>query len=432
MEYKINKLPRSEAEIRVVLSKEEFEPYIKKAAVQLSQEITIEGFRKGKAPFEVVRKQVGDAALLEHGAEGAVRAVYPEVLTRISRETENFTPIGRPEVTVTKLAPGNEFTFKITLALLPEVLLPDYKKIAREAREKKMPVSVSDDDISRALLWLQESRTELSSVDRPAKEGDAVEVDFTVCHGGVTIEGGDSKNHPLIIGKGKFIPGFENQLIGMSAGEKKTFELAAPADWHQKNLAGKALEFSVDMKRVQERKIPELNDEFFKRLGAFASLDALRKNIREGLAQEKEEKETQRIRGVILDEIVKKTKAEVPKVLCSSELEKMLAELQNGVKSMGMHWSEYLKHIKKTPEELRQEWESEAEKRVRSALVLREIARIEHIGPTEEEIKTRTNEFLVQFNTVQDAEKHINPEELREYTRGVIRNEKVFEFLESV
>ncbi len=435
MEYKFTSLPKSEVEIQVTLPLAEFEPHLKRATEELAAEITMAGFRKGKAPLEMVKKEIGEGAIYEQAAELAVRKSYPELLVELIEKGEirkETPPIGRPEVTILKLAPGNEFQYRVRVALLPQVILSPYRESAKRLRKERKNTEVTEKEVTDSLEWIRESRAPLVTVDRGAKTGDRVEVDFEVSHGGVKIEHGASQNHPLVLGQGRFLPGFEEQLLGMKAGEEKKFSLLAPSDWHDQNLSGKNLDFKTSMKLVQERQKAELNDEFAQNLGNFASLEELKKNIRAGITKEKEEKEKQRIRSVLAEEIAGATKADIPEVLIVSELEKMTGELKTGVQNMGMKWEDYLLHVKKSEAELKKDWEKEAEKRVKAALALRAIAEQEKIGVSEEEIETRANEFLKQYGSPEEAAKTIDPGELREYTRGVIRNEKVFEFLENL
>lgn len=437
MEHHLTFFPESEIEIQVTLLYAEFEPFVKKAAVALSQEIEIEGFRKGKAPLAKVKERVGEHAIYERAANLAIRETYPKILESTLQELKEknhreIIPIGHPEVSVTKLAPGNELHYTVRISLLPEVVLPDYKKIAERVFKGKKEISVTDEEIEKTLHWVRESRTALVTVDREVAEGDQAEVDFEVRHGGVKIEQGESRSHPVIIGKGKFIPGFEKELVGMKAGEEKSFTVRAPDDWYEKGLAGKALDFKVSLTLVQERRVPDLTDEFVKNLGNFSSVEALKKSIYEGIEQEKQEKERQRVRALVIDEIAKDTKTEVPEVLIETELKKMIGELQSGVGNMGMKWEDYMLHIKKNEKELLTDWKPDALRRVRAALVLREIANCEALEAREAEIEDRANRYLEQFKTAEEAEKKIDSEELREYTRGVLRNEKVFEFLEKM
>ncbi|MBI3420906.1 MAG: trigger factor [Candidatus Sungbacteria bacterium] len=434
MHHTLTKLPKSQVEVLVTLPFSEFEPHVKKAAALISEEVAIEGFRKGKAPYEIVRDKVGEHAIYERGAEEAVHRTWPGILKELAdREPYATHPfIGRPEITVTKLAPGNDLEYKVCCGHVPEITLPDYKAVARRVREGKKETAISEEEVAKAVDWVRESRSQLMAVDRTAALGDAVEIDFEMRHGGVKIEQGEARNHAFVLGKAGFIPGFEDALVGMAAGEVKTFTLVVPADWRDSALAGKALEAKVVMRLVQEHKLPELTDEFVKMLGSFDSVQALEASVREGLEGEKKEKEKQRIRIMIIDEIAQAANIDTPDLLVAAELDKMLAELQSGVNQMGMQWDQYLLHVKKGETELKEGWREEAVRRVRVALCLRQIARLEHIDPTGEEITEAANKYLQQFASSQDAQKTIDPEALADYTRGVLRNEKVFEFLEHV
>lgn len=436
MEYHFSLLPRSEAEIKITIPFSEFEPHLTRAATLISEEIEIEGFRRGKAPYDMVKNRVGEAKIYEQAAELAVRKTYPNVLRKLVEEKkeagENFIPIGKPAVTITKLAPKNDLEYVIKLALLPSVQLSDYQEIAKRVNQGKKEVSVSDEEIIKTLAWLQDSRTKLITVDRAAEVGDAVEIDFEARHGNAKIEGGEAQNHPMIIGKGIFIPGFEDQLVGMKAGDEKKFILKVPESWHEKGFAGRALDFSTTMKLVQKQERPNLDDDFARRLGQFQTLDEVKKSISDGMTQEKIEKERERIRILIIEEIAGKAKIEVPPVLVDTELAKMQEELHSGVTSMGMKWDDYLSHINKTPDDLAQGWQEDAKKRVRIALTLRAIGEKENVAAGEEEVEARANQFLAQFRSAKEAEKNMDPEELREYARGILRNEKVFELLETM
>jgi len=435
MNHKITLLPKSEVEIEIMLPFSEFELHVKRAASALSEERDIEGFRRGKAPFDAVKNKFGEAAIYERAAEHAVRKTYPALVEELEdnppESLKEFAPIGQPEITIIKLAPGNELIYKAKVALMPSVELPDYKAIAATFASDKKEVEITEDEIAKTLTWIAESRMQQIPVERAAKDGDAVEVDFVIRLEGVKWENGESRNHPLIVGKKTFIPGFEEHLKEMKAGDEKDFSLTLPEDWRDKALAGKQIDIHVKMNIVKERKIPEINDEFVKQLGAFENVDMLKKNISEGLLNEKQEKEKQRIRVVIIEAIAKEIKQEVPELLVERELQKMFEELKNSIEQMGMKWEDYLLHIKKNLQELRTEWMAEAEKRVRVALALREISRKENINPTMQEVELKANDYLRQFADDEAAQKQIDPDRLREYAKGILKNEKVFELLEA-
>lgn len=459
MEYSLKELLKSEVELSVSIPFNEFESQVKKAAVLISEEIEIEGFRKGKSPYGVVKQKVGELAIYEKAADLAIRESHRKLTEQLFHEgkfSKEFPPVGRPEITVTKLAPGNDLCYKIKFAVLPQVKLPDYISIAGRLCKERKKISVSDGDVTKAIDWMRESRAPLVTVERPARLGDRVELDFEVRHGGVKIEGGESRNHPLVLGKGKFLPGFEEALMGMHRGEEKNFIIKVPENWHEKNIVGKSLDVKVAVKLVQELQLSDLTDDFAKNVGSFPTMDALRTSVREGIAQEKKEKEKERMRVLIIEEIAKEAVMEVPDVLRESELDRMFEEFKSGIGGTGIKWEDYLLHIhpvrsqtpeasadasvahrtsngvKKAEEMLRVGWKDEAGKRVRIALCLREIARVNNIESGEEEIKARADQFLAQFKSADRAEGAIDAERLREYTKGVLRDEKVFEFLEKI
>jgi len=435
MNHTLTTLPKSQIEIEVTLPFPEFELHVKRAATALSEERDIEGFRKGKAPYDAVKNKFGENVIYERAAEHAVRKTYPALIEKFEDNPpegrKEFFPIGSPEITITKLAPKNEFIYKAKLSLMPHIELPDYSAIAKRFATEKKDVAITDDEIMKTLEWIRESRTVVTEVDRAAADGDGVEVNFEIKHNGMKWEGGESKNHPLVIGKKTFIPGFEDYLRGMKEGEEKNFSLTLPDDWRDSALAGKSIDVHVVMKLVKERRLPDLTDEFVKQLGAFDSIDALKQNISTGLLQEKKDKEQQRVRVLVIEAIAKEITAEFPEILVERELDKMIQEMQSNIEQMGMKWEDYLLHIKKTIEELRTEWHIEAKKRVRVALALHEIARKENINPTLEEIEKKSNEVISQYGSPEDAQKQIDPTRLREYTKGILRNEKVFELLET-
>ncbi|MDO8601006.1 MAG: trigger factor [bacterium] len=429
MNFTTHALPRSRIEVRAEEPYEKLEPFLQKAAKAISEEIEIPGFRKGMAPYEKIRDAVGEFKILEEAARLLIRKQYSEIMRELEGKHEF---IGSPDIAITKLAKGDALTYTITLSLIPALELPDYKKIASRIAKNKKSIAIENKEIEDALKWLQESRATLITVTRPTETGDRVEIDFTARHDKVKLEGGESKNHPLTIGEGTFIPGFEEELVGLTTSEEKSFSLVVPQDYHDKNLAGKELEFSVAMKLVQERKLPELTDDFARSIGNFESVTELEKNIREGITQEKEMKERDRIRMEIANAIAKEIHAEMPDVLIATELEKMREELMRSITRMGLKWDEYLTHIKKSEDDLKREWADDAEKRVTIALALREIAKRESIVPGAEEIQEAADRWVAQSGLMGEELKKIDKEGLKQYALGVVRNEKTFEFLETL
>lgn len=304
--------------------------------------------------------------------------------------------------------------------------LANYKGL----KVKKNKVKVEEEEIKKSLDYLQNSRAKIITVNKPCKKNDRIEIDFEIRLGGVKIENGTSKNHPLILGQNRFLPGFEEQIQGMKTGQEKEFSLKAPAQWSNPSIANKNLDFKVKVNLIQERDLPAINDDFAKSLGDFDSLAALKKSIEQGLLKEKEIKEKERIRIELIEKVAQDSKTEVPDALVKNELEKMINEFKTSISGIGLDFDKYLKEIKKTIEELRKEWQEQAEKRVAIALCLQAIAEKENIEVSDEKAKEQINQDLKRHPNVEEVKKNIDLNQLKEYTKNILRNEKVFELLE--
>lgn len=423
------KLPGSRVELSITLPWDEVEREIGHAVKHLAEHHKFEGFRPGKAPREVIEQRLGKEAVLEEAAEHAVSHAYPKAL-----EQEKLEAIGRPQVTLPEIKAGEPVAFTVVTAVMPTLTLKPWKnavqKVVREFAERDP--GMSDADIEAELKKLAESRAKLVTVNRPAADGDSVLVDFTVSMGGVPIENGTSKQHPLVLGKGAFIPGFEEALIGMQSGEEKTFDLTFPAEYHAKNLAGKPATFAVKLGVVQERQIPALDDAFAQTLGRFENLEALKRTVREGMETEKTEKEKEERRSKILDALVDLSEADLPRLLVEDEIAKMLREMEAQLNSVGLDMEGYFQKLGKDREALAKEWEPQAVRRVLSALALEHIAKEREIEPSQEEIEAEMNKTLQYYKNIKDIEKQIDLGRLYEFSKGKLRNEAVFALLEKL
>jgi len=368
--------------------------------------------------------------ILNGAAEKAVQKSYADFIVK-----EKIEAIGSPKVEVLKIEEGKDLEYKAVVAVMPEIKIEEkyvkgIKEINKEYKEKKPEVDEKELDLE--LEKLANSRVKLVTVQREAQKNDNVEIDFEVKVGGVPIENGSSKKHPLIIGRGVFIPGFEEQVIGMKEGEEKEFELNFPADYHKKDLAGKLASLKVKVNLVQDRQTPEINDEFAVSLGKFENLEALKKNMREGMEHENAHKMKDEKRVKYIEEIIKNSEVELPEILVHQESHRMLQEFEYQLTPMGMDIDQYLAQIKKDKEELIADWEPQAEKRVISAMALKELAKMESLEATSEEVEAEMNKTLQYYKNVKDMEKNIDMEGLYTYSKGVLENEKVFEYLENL
>ncbi|PID51946.1 MAG: trigger factor [Candidatus Moraniibacteriota bacterium] len=429
MEYKIKK--KEDVQINVIIPWTDAEKEFDNVIATASKNVSVKGFRKGSVPQEIAEAQVDRAKALSEAVDHLLREYYADIINK-----ESLKVVGAPRVSVTKLAENNDVEVKIVVSVLPEIELPkkwkgEIKKINNENSGERE--EISDEKVKEELKHLAASRAQHNEVDRAAKKGDHVKIDFTVKQDGVIIENGTSKDHSLVLGKGVFIPGFEEEVIGMKKDDEKTFELTFPKEYHASHLAGKKAEFDVKVNVVEERIIPEIDDVFAKSLGEqFKTLDDLKASVKDGMEKEQKKKYNEEKRTKYLDAFTEMIDVNVPHAVLHDELHRMVGEFEQQLSMSGMQFDEYLIKINKTREEIEKEWEPQAKKRVLSALILEQIANEEEINIDSKDIEEEMNKTLAMYKGVKDMEKNIDMGQLYEYTKGVMRNDKVFEMLEKL
>ncbi|MBD3248135.1 trigger factor [Candidatus Falkowbacteria bacterium] len=422
MKVEKKELEKSQVELIVELSLDEFKPYLEKGAEELSKEVKIDGFRPGKVPFDVLKSKVGEMSILERAARVAINKNFEKIIKENLSEEQ---PVGQPMVDITKLAPDNPVEFKITIALLPKITLGEYKDL----KIKPETFKIEEKDIDKTLETIRESRASEKVVDREAKEGDKVVIDLEMFLDKVPLEGGQSKGMAVLLGKEYFIPGFDKQIAGLKKGETKEFSLPYPKDFHQKNLAGKMVEFKVKIVDVFERSVPEANDELAKTFG-METLADIKRNIKESMEQEKKQEAERKTEGKIIEEILKKSSfSDIADILIDNEIETMLNEMESNIASRGGKMEDYLASIKKTRNELKLEFAPQAVKRIKSALLIREIGNKEKIEVSEKDIDEKRDELLKQYKGYQKVEDRVKSPEYRGTLHNILSNQKVVDKL---
>jgi len=393
MKSAVKKLPKSEVELEIEVPAEELNRFVEKACFNLGRNLEVKGFRKGKAPKEFVEKEIGKEKILIEAANLAVEENYRKAVLENKIEA-----VFQPKIGVKKLALGNPFIFSAKTAVLPEVDLPDYKKIASKVERKE--ISVEDKEIGSALKWLQKSRAKFTAKNQSAQKGDFVEIEYSSSQ-----IGEEAQKDAFILGEGHFFPGFEEKIIGMKSGEEKENVTL--------NKDGKDIVLKVKVISVQNVELSELNDEFAKSLGKFDNLDMLKKNIKQGLVLEKGQAEKQRLRQEILERIGEKTKVEIPDVLIENEQKQMLENLKKMVSErLKISFHDYLKKLGKTEKEVLDSFLLESQKKVRNYLILREIGKKE-LDPS-----------------LFAKGERVDSEEIKKYTTEAEKIEKIFQLLE--
>jgi len=376
MEIKINKLDKSEVEIIGVLEVAEFEKFEEKALERVGERLELPGFRKGKAPAEIVKGNVAEMELLEEMAELALSENYTKIL-----EENKIDAIGRPQIAITKIGKGSPLEFKIVTAVLPEIKLPDYKKIAKGEIAKgdyTKEITVDEKDVEKTILELRKMRAAQKVHDTNTR----METNDT-----------NKENHV----------GHENMTEEEHA--KAHSEPIAPTD------------------EIPESEYPAFDDEFAKSFGKFENVEAFKEKIRSNMKMEKEVIQKDKLRLAIVEEIVKQAEGEIPNILIESETDKIMYRLEADITGAGLKVEDYLKQINKTESDLRNEWRPDAEKRAKLQMIIHNISEKENLKPTEEEIEKDVAQITEMY-------KDADPIRARAYVEQMLENEKVFSFLE--
>lgn len=420
MKIQVEQLKRGQTELIVELSTDEYEPFLKRAAQAISEEKGIAGFRPGKAPYDIVKRYIGEEYIWEYAFESAVRKTLVQAL-----EQKDIITVGPPKIDVIKLSPGNPVVYKAIVNVFPRVL---NLKIDGVTVYRKSP-QVHEKDVQKSLSQLQNMRATERLVDRPAEKGDRVECDFNIFIDRVPIEGGQNRNITVVLGEGFFLPGFEEQLIGMRAGETKEFQLTFPKEYYQKNIAGRVADVHVRVHHIYERILPELNDDFAKGL-QFQNMEILKKNIEKNLFAEAKQREERRLENDLVDKLIERnTFTDIPDILIQEEARSLLQEIEQNVKDQGIDFHDYLRSLKTTRDQLLLDLTPSAVKRVKGAILFREIAQQENISVSDEEVSRALESLRQQFSHNSDMQKKFQQREYQEYMKNILRSQKVMDFL---
>jgi len=419
MKVEQKKLEKSQIEITFELTAEEFIEHYGHSLEHMKHHVKVDGFREGKAPASMVEEKIKPEMLLMEAGDHAVKHVYFDYI-----KENNLEPIGDPEVQIIKIAKGSEFIFKAKITLLPEIELPDYKEIASKIKAKD--VSVDEKEIEDTLNYLQKTRAKFTAKNDVAEKKDFIDLIYQ----SKELQDNKEFEDKFILGEAGFMKGFEDNIVGMKENEEKTFKIIVSEDFADKGLAGKEMEFHVKLKSVQKMELPEINDEFAKGLGAFDGLVALKESMKEGMTAEKKEAEKQRVRGEFLEKIAEKTKVEIPEVMINYEAGNLLEDLKNRIsQNKKITFEQYLATVKQTEEQLKETYKKEAEKRIKGFLVLKEIGKQEKVEISDKEVEEEIEKATKNYS--KDDLSKIDINQFKEYTKGVLYNEKVFQILEN-
>ncbi len=414
-------LGKSQVELTVELTVEEFQPHIKCGVIKLSKEVKIKGFRPGKVPYEILKKEIGEMAILEESARIAIdKTIDQAIKNQIDKQM-----VGHPQINITKIAPDNPLEYKMVITVLPEVKLGDYKNVKVE----KAKVGIKDSEVEKIISQLQETRCIEKISETAIKQGYKVIADIKMFIDKVPVESGTNKGAAVIIGKDYIVSGFSNKLINAQRDDNLEFSLPYPTDFHQTHLAGKLVNFQVKIVEIYQRELPKINEDFAKTFG-LSNVEEMKSNIKKSVLFEKEQKEEQDAEALMLEKIINQAKfGEIPEALINHEAKVMMSELEYNVTNQGGKFDDYLSHLKITKDQLTLEMLPDAIKRVKISLVIREIAQIEKIAITDKEIKEEVDKLLKQYGDKDDIRERITSKAYQNYLENNMTGKKVVEKL---
>ena len=415
-------LEKGQVELSVELSIEEMAPLMEKGAESLSKEIKIEGFRPGKAPLSVLKQKIGELAIMEEAVKISLNKNIYKIIDENIKDRE---VVGQPEVEITKLAPNNPVEYKIKVSILPEVKIGKYKDL----NLKQEKLVVKEEEVNKIINDLLEMRAKETISDKSIEKGDKVIASVNLFIDNVPVEDGQNPEVTILTGKNYFVDGFDKNIVGLKKGDKKEFSLVYPEKHYNKNLAGKLVDFKVEIKEVYQRELPELNDDLAK-IFQFKNVAALKENIQKTVEIQKQREDDQKMEIKLLEKIVEDSKfGDIPESLVKNEASLMMKEMESSIASQGGSFNDYLQSINKSQDQLMLEILPNATKRVKSALILKEIAKEEKMSISEAELSKEIESTKKRYEKSPEAIKNIESPHYKAYLENSLLNQKTIDSL---
>lgn len=420
MNCKVEKTEKAnEVKLELTVEASKFEEAINKVYFKSAKYISIPGFRKGKAPMKIVEKYYGEEIFFED----AFNEIAPEVLEEAIKENK-LEVVSRPDIDVLQIEKGKDLIFTAIFQTKPEAKLGKYKGI----EIKKIEYNVTDEDIDHELMHMQEHNSRLISIDdRAVEKGDIVTIDFEGFVEGKPFEGGKAENHELTIGSNTFIPGFEDQVIGMKVDEEKDLNLKFPDEYFSKDLAGKDVVFKVKVNEIKKKELPKIDDEFAKDVSEFDTLEELKNSIKEKLENQNKEREKIEKEDATIEAVSEKAEVDIPSGMIETEVDNMMKDIEQRLMYQGLTLKQYTDLTGKKEADIRKDFEEQASKNVKYRLVLEAVVKAENIDVDDKELEDRLKEMAKNYG--QKEEELLNNENVKKYTRDNMKVEKAIEFL---
>lgn len=390
MNVNVEKSEKNIVKFDITVEAEKFQEFIMKAYNKNRVKYNIPGFRKGKAPFLIIKQYYGVGVFYEDAINYCIDATYPKVV-----EENKIDPVAYPEIDVVTLEEGKDFVYTAKVTVKPEVELGEYKGV----EVKKVTHEVKDEDVENELKKMQEknARIETKEEDGTVEKGNIAVIDFKGYIDDNAFEGGEGEDFSLEIGSGTFIDNFEDQLVGSKKGDHVTVNVTFPEEYGKEELNGKAARFEVDIKEIKIKEIPALDDEFAKEISEFDTLDEVKADIKKKIEEANAERAKVEFEDSVVDAAVENAKIDIPEVMIKNETDSMLKELEQRLKYQGLDLKSYYEFTNSSEEKVRDYMKETAEKRVRTKLVIEKVAEVEKVEATEEELKEKAMEYAKQY-----------------------------------
>lgn len=412
---------KSMGDLEVTISGEDWKKAVKKAFDKIARNVTIDGFRKGQAPKALIERRVPASERYMQAVEDNANHWLQEAL-----KEQELEPIDRPVLDIRSMD-AEQAVVVFTFPVEPEAKLGDYKSLKYEVEE----AAVTDEDVDKEINSTRERYAEWEVTEEAAENGDTVNINYKGLKDGVAFDGGTAENHDLVLGSGSFIPGFEEQLVGVKAGDEKALNLTFPEDYHSEELAGAAVVFEVKVNEVKKKVLPEVNDDFAKDLNwpDVESLDDLKKTIRERLETSRKNTAENEAANKLMEQLVEMTEVEVPEIMIENEVEAQIQQFAQQVQGAGLSLSQYMKFAGLTVDSMKESYRENAEKGVKSRLALKQIAKLENLTVSDEEAEKELEKLAEMYGMkLDDVKQYIPVDQMK----GDMKAEKALNFLKGL
>ncbi len=421
MSIEVKETEKNVREFDLEISAADFDEAIQKAYKKNLKRFNIPGFRKGKVPFKIVEQYYGKGVFYDDAINFAFPAAYDAAIKETGLE-----PVDRPEVDIKELEDGKPVVLSVRVTVKPAVKLGEYKGIEVEKAE----YNVSDADVEKELEIKREQNARMIDIDdRAVENGDIANIDYEGFLDGVPFEGGKGEGHRLTIGSGQFIPGFEEQLIGKNIGDEFEVNVTFPEEYHAEELKGKPAVFKVKINGITKRELPELDDEFAKDISEKDTLDELKAEIKEDLEKKAKDTADAENRNKVIDKVLENVEVEIPEVMVESQIDNIIRDFEMRLSYSGMKLDQYLKYIGSDLTKFREQFKEQAKKQVKTSLMLEEVAKLEKVEATEEEIDAELSKMAEQYKMELDKVRELMQGEYLESLKNDIAINKTVDLL---